>query len=96
MTDPTHWFNLAAAAFISSGVGGVIGGLVAWGGIRIRLDHLEKKVACLSASVVFKDVCQQCRDNASERESRVEQDIKDIKNDIKTLLSRSFKTRETD
>jgi len=89
-----EWFNIAITAMISSTLGGVIGGLVAWGGIRIRLDHLEKKMTCLSQTVVYKDVCAQCRTAATSRENRIEKDITEIKTDIKSILNRSFRTRE--
>lgn len=93
---PTSWFNILITAIISSTFGGVIGGLVAWGGIRIRLDHLEQKLTGLSNTVVYKDVCQQCQTAAVGREKRIEQDITEIKTDLKIILNRSFKTRETD
>lgn len=94
--EPISWFEIVIAAVASSVVGGVIGGLVAWGGIRIRLDHLEKKMSCLSRSVIYKDVFQQHEAVATEREKRIEDDIKDIKKDLKIILSRSFKTRKSD
>jgi hypothetical protein len=67
-------------------MGGVIGGLVAWGGIRIRLDHLEGKISSLSNSVVYKDVCEQCRHNSDDRQKNIDDGIREIKRDLKSLL----------
>lgn len=82
----TNWFNIIATAVLSSTFGGLIGGLVAWGGIRIRLDHLEKKMGRLSQSVVYKDICEKCREGSDNREKRIESDIAEIKNDLRLLV----------
>lgn len=87
IAQATHWLQIGATALVSSAMGGVIGGLVAWGGIRIRLDHVEQKVARIAATVVFKDVCEQCRKNGEDRQHGIEDDIKEIKQDIKALLN---------
>ena len=86
MMDPTTWVQIGATGLISSAMGGVIGGLVAWGGIRIRLDHLENKMAILSDKVVFKDVCEQCRAHTEDKHDSIAKDIDEIKKDIKDLL----------
>lgn len=86
MAGSYHWLQIAGTALISSGMGGVIGGLVAWGGIRIRLDHLEKKMGQLSRSVVYKDVCDRCAAHAEEKHRDIQSDIREIKIDIKELL----------
>ena len=73
---------------VSALLGGVMGGLVAWGGIRIRLDHLERKMSSLSKSVVYRDTCEQCRTNIDGRHTEIKDDIREIKGDIKKLLGR--------
>jgi hypothetical protein len=86
MTDPTTWLQIGATALISSSMGGVIGGLIAWGGVSIRLDHLESKMARLADNVVYKDVCEQCRHHGDDRHLALAKDIDEIKQDIKDLL----------
>jgi hypothetical protein len=81
-----HWIEMTITALISSIMGGVLGGLVAWGGIRIRLDHVEQKVLSLSSTVVYKDVCEQCRYASANQRHQVNEDIREIKRDVKRLL----------
>ena len=74
------------SALIASGVGGVLGGLITWGGIRVRIEHLEQSIENFRGSVVFRDVCEQCRKNIGDRQTGIEEDLKEIKSDIKELL----------
>jgi hypothetical protein len=71
-------------AIVSGSVGGSIGGLVAWGGIRVRLDHLETKVACMANSVVYKDVCQISRTTYERQHGEILGALKEIRQEIKT------------
>jgi hypothetical protein len=81
-------FNTFVVAIISSLVGGSVGGLVAWGGIRIRLDHLENKVKSLGDAVVYKDVCEKCQHGNEKSTSGIERAIEEIRNDIKCILGK--------
>lgn len=90
MMDVSGWIHIIITALITACVGGVIGGLVAWGGIRIRLEHIESKLLSISKTVVYKDVCEQCRKNVEDRQASVKQDIEEIKKDVKELLKRKI------
>jgi uncharacterized membrane protein YeiH len=71
-------------AVVSGLVGGSIGGMVAWGGIKIRLEHLEDKIACMGTSVVYKDVCQVSRTAYERQHVEILDALKEIRQEIKT------------
>jgi hypothetical protein len=77
-------FTRLLIAVVSGLVGGSIGGLVAWGGIKIRLEHLESKVACMATSVVYKDVCQVSRTAYERQHAEILDALKEIRQEIKT------------
>jgi hypothetical protein len=77
-------FTRLLIAVVSGLVGGSIGGLVAWGGIKIRLEHLESKVACMATSVVYKDVCQVSRTAYERQHAEILDTLKEIRQELKT------------
>jgi hypothetical protein len=71
-------------AVVSGLVGGSIGGMVAWGGIKIRLEHLEDKIACMETSVVYKDVCQVSRMAYERQHAEILDALKEIRQGLKS------------
>ena len=67
---------------IDGGIGGLIGGLLAIFGINHRLNALEKGKVDMTA-------CAECKDKNDHIYEELKGDIKEIKEDIKVLLSRN-------
>jgi len=70
---------------VTGGIGGIVGSLVfqllAFFGIKERLDKLEQ-------NTVLKDTCKTCSDDWKGQLNRMHEDIRDVSDKIDLLLRR--------
>ena len=80
--------EIAFTAVMSGVCGGLIGGLIAWGGIRVRLNNLEAKAKDLGDSVVYKDVFEQFQFNVNKSVLNIESDIREMRAEIRVYFKK--------
>ena len=73
---------------LSGAGGGFIGVLAGWFGFRARICGIEKRIDVLVKSVRYEDTCEKICDANIVRLDSIEKMQKEMRLDIKTLLTR--------
>lgn len=73
---------------LSGAGGGFIGVLAGWFGFRARICGIEKRIETLAKSVRYEDTCEKICDANIVRLDSIEKMQKEMRLDIKTLLTK--------
>jgi hypothetical protein len=90
MVDPE-----TIATHSAGGVGGgLLGAFLTAMGFRESQKELRARVSKLEDAVVYKDTCATCGDGKDKQYASLHDDVREIRDDIKSLLSRRRDDKE--
>ena len=85
--DPDTMQNVSTHAAGGAG-GGIMGALLTALGFRESQKELRSRLTKLESGVVYKDTCSTCGDARDKQMESLHDDVREIRDDIKSLLTR--------